>query len=153
MERLFLDSSALVKYFVQEPGSAAVEKLLVSTATDRVYVAMVTGAEVVAALKRAERMAALTADQAEAAIQHFLEMWQAELIVVAVDETIVGRAMELARRRGLRGYDAIQLACAADLAKSAAEAGDAVTLWSSDSDLLAAAQVEGLAVVNPAGAK
>jgi len=153
MERLFLDSSALVKYFIQEPGSAAVEHLLVSTPADRVYVAMVTGAEVVAALKRAERTGALTAEDAETAIRHFLEMWQAQFIVIAIDDTIADRAMALARRHGLRGYDAIQLACAADLAQSAAEAGDAVILWSSDSDLLAAAQLEGLAVVNPVGGK
>ncbi len=50
MDRLFLGSSALVKYFVQEPGSDAVERLLLTTPSDRVYVAMVTGAEVVAAL-------------------------------------------------------------------------------------------------------
>ncbi len=151
MERLFLDSNALVKYYVQEPGSAAVEKLLLSTAADRVYVAMVTGAEVVAALKRAERTASLTTDQAEAAIQQFVEMWESQFVVVAVDETVLGLAMQLARRHGLRGYDAIQLACAAELAESAAEAGDTLTLWSSDSDLLRAAHAEGLATVNPAG--
>ena len=149
MERLFLDSSAAVKYYVQEPGSAAVEKLLVSTEADRVYVAIVTGAEVVAALKRAERTAALTADQAEAAIQRFLEMWQTRFMLIAVDEMMIEHAMELARHHGLRGYDAIQLACALDLTRSAAEASDKVTLWSSDSELLMAAQAEGMATRDP----
>jgi predicted nucleic acid-binding protein len=58
--------------------------------------------------------------------------------------------MQLAARHGLRGYDAIQLACATDLARSAAEVGDAVSVWSSDSELLAAAEAEGLKTVNPA---
>ncbi len=95
-------------------------------------------------------MGALASEDTDVAVRHFTEMWHAVLMVVAVDEAIIGRAMDLAMRHGLRGYDAIQLACAADLAESAEKAGDTVTLWSSDSELLAAARAEKLGTVDPA---
>jgi predicted nucleic acid-binding protein len=150
MERMFLDSSAVVKYYVQEPGSSVVERLFLNTPADQVYVAVVTGAEVVAALKRTERTGVLTSEQADAAIERFSAMWQTQLMIVEVDTTIVEVAMQLARRHDVRGYDAVQLACAVDLARSATEAGDTVVLWSSDLELLAAARAEGIQTFNPA---
>lgn len=107
MERVFLDSSALVKYYVQEPGSPAMERLLLRTPGDCVFIAAVTGAEVVAALKRAERTGALAAEQVGMAIERFTALWRSECMVIEVDRTVVESAMRLAGRYGLRGYDAI----------------------------------------------
>lgn len=147
---VFLDSSALVKFYVQEPGSTAVEELLLRAPGESILIAKVTGVEVVAAFKRTERMGALTSDQVDAVVDQFTALWRTECMVIEMDRTIVEAAMRLARRYGLRGYDAIQLACGLVVAQLAATRGDSFSLWSSDAELLSAALAEGLAVRNPA---
>lgn len=149
MDRYYLDSSALVKYYVQEPGSPAVEQLFLGTSSDAIYTAVLSGAEVVSALRRKERSRALDPPEVDAAIQRFTLFWRTECMVLQVDDLIVESAMELANRHGLRGYDAVQLACAIDLARTAREVGDTLTLWSSDVELLLAAQAESLQTFNP----
>ncbi|MBT3270182.1 type II toxin-antitoxin system VapC family toxin [Candidatus Poribacteria bacterium] len=64
--------------------------------------------------------------------------------------TTLDFAMSLARRHGLRGYDAVHLAACLEVnAIHIDEGADPVTLVSSDDELNAAAEAEGLAVLNP----
>jgi len=65
---------------------------------------------------------------------------------------VVERAMTLARRYPLRGYDALHLAAALEIDNVAQGAGLApLTFLSADGQLLAAATAEGLAVDDPNG--
>ena len=60
------------------------------------------------------------------------------------------RAIQLTRRRKLRGYAAVHLACALTLNDPLIESGlSPLTFVSADDDLLAAAVAEGLDTDNP----
>jgi uncharacterized protein len=70
--------------------------------------------------------------------------------IVEISPAIVARAMEFARRRFLRGYDAVQLAVASGLQSVRQILGlPVLTLVSADADLNSAAVAEGLVVDNP----
>jgi predicted nucleic acid-binding protein len=67
--------------------------------------------------------------------------------IVELDEPVMERAAAMARKHGLRGADAIQLACAV-LARSDMPSAELVLL-SCDAELNAAASAEGLRVEDP----
>ena len=62
---------------------------------------------------------------------------------------IIQRAMDVAEADGLRGYDAVQLGGALELADRAASLGAILTFVSSDAELNAVAAKRGLRVEDP----
>ncbi len=115
---LYLDTSALVKLYVPEAGSdfAASE----AGAARIVATAIVTYAEArsaFASMHRNRRLdtAALTG------VKRALDDGWPGLSVVAITHEVVRNAGSLAERYGLRGYDAVQLACYDWLRRSATE--------------------------------
>ena len=70
--------------------------------------------------------------------------------IVALTEAIIRNAASVARKRGLRAYDAVQLAAALDTSRiiSQVEATQ-LTLVSADAELNVAAMAEGLNVEDP----
>jgi predicted nucleic acid-binding protein len=134
----FLDASALVKRYVSEPGSEAVRALF--RGRRRLGASAVSLVEVTAALFRRWRAGELTPEVARGgAPQVALDLEEFEL--VEVRPPVLAFAAELVVRHPLRAYDAIQLACAVRLARSA---GVALTFVCADRDLLTAAVAEGL---------
>lgn len=74
----------------------------------------------------------------------------AEYKIIEITEVLLHRAMALAEKRYLRGYDAVQLAAALEVAASYQAVGlPPVILISADSELNAAAIAEGLRVEDP----
>jgi hypothetical protein len=70
--------------------------------------------------------------------------------LIPADRRAIDRAVALTQAHALRGYDALQLACAlvaSDLLRAAGV--EPVQFLSADDELLAAAGTEGLAVANP----
>lgn len=106
---LYLDSSALVKRYVSEPGSDTIADAIEQA--EIVGTSLISRAETVAALAKAARVGVLRSEDAEAALQIFRSEWPL-LVRVQVTEALVARADSLARELGLRGYDAVQLASA-----------------------------------------
>lgn len=106
---LYLDSSALVKRYVAEPGTAEVLEAI--NHADFVGTSMISRAETVAALAKAVRVGALEEAAAFSAAQRFRSEWLS-FIRVQVTETLIARADTLAWELGLRGYDSVQLASA-----------------------------------------
>jgi uncharacterized protein len=135
---LYLDASALVKRYVAEVGSDAVAELIEDarvTAT-----AVITRAEVTAALAKAVRVGLAARENAAGGVAAFDADW-GDLIRLEVNEPIVARAAGLAWSQGLRGYDAVHLACALMWQESL---GDTVTLATYDRELWRGAQTSGL---------
>lgn len=133
----FLDTSALVKRYVAEPGSEQVRRLLRRRV--EVAIARITEAEAYAAISRATRMNAITSDERDRAFEQLAEDL-AEVRTVEIRRPVVLAVRDLVVRWPLRGYDAVQLACALRLQSQ----GLAVNVWSSDGDLATAARGEGL---------
>lgn len=150
MAAYYGDSSALTKRYVREIGSAWVIALTDPAAGHRIYTALVSGAEIVAALTRRTRIGPLPAAAAAAAIAAFRGQFHAWFGVVRVTDGILERAMDLAERYAVRGYDAIQLACAPAVRDVLVAAGGGpLPLLSADNNLNAAAAAEGLLADDP----
>ncbi|MCL4273160.1 MAG: type II toxin-antitoxin system VapC family toxin [Anaerolineales bacterium] len=109
MSILYLDTSALVKQYVQEAGSEPVMDLI--RKADHAGTSLISRAEMSAALARAARLKVLSAGAAHAAWEQFLGDWPA-LTRLNVSRQIVDRAAMLVWDFPLRGYDAVHLASA-----------------------------------------
>ena len=150
MAAYFFDSSALVKRYAREVGTAWVIYLLKPAAANRIYVARITSVEVISALTRRARMGALDSKDAVKAIAKLRRAFAARFRIVEVTAALVERAAELAEKHALRGYDAVQLAAALNVNDGRLAAGaTALTLVSADDALNAVAMLEGLSLENP----
>jgi len=106
---LYLDASALVKRFVAEPGTEAVNELI--SRAEVMGTSLVCRAEVAAAFAKAIRTGTLTPAGAAAALQEFRNEWP-HLIRLQITDRLVAQADNMAWSHGLRGYDAVHLAAA-----------------------------------------
>jgi predicted nucleic acid-binding protein len=105
----YLDSSALVKVFLREPGAPEVKQLMDQAHT--IGTVVISRAEVVAALHKAVRRGITPEDEAVAARHRFRTEWS-DYFRLPVSDLLVERACDLAWTYGLRGYDSVQLAAA-----------------------------------------
>ena len=83
-------------------------------------------------------------------VQKLTADFQQQFVVIAVNSDLIDRAVDLARQRALRGYDALQLATA--LVVRSLVAPEVVTFVAADDELIAAAEMEGLPSINPVAA-
>jgi predicted nucleic acid-binding protein len=149
----YLEPSALVKYYVTEPGSTWVRQVVDEEANVLVS-AEITIAEVAAALGVIARMGRISRRQRDAFWGRFTRDLLRRYEFLPTRRTIITRAAALCLKHPLRGFDAIHLASGLQLQDTLAqqEAGDNVlssTYVTSDDRLLTAAQAEGLTVENP----
>jgi predicted nucleic acid-binding protein len=154
MAYYFFDSSALVKYYVSETGTQWVQGIidarLNSMPANEVSIAHVTGAEIVAAISRRVRMKLTNVTDGAKAIGVFNTHFQTKYRVLIVTLETVERAMSLAEKYALRGYDAIRLATALNVEEEMTLDGlGPLTLISADLELNQAAQAEGLLTDDP----
>ena len=108
---VFLDSSALAKRYVQEPGSDRVEEILFGASS--LGVSMICLSEVISALCRRRRERRLSQQQylrAKRALFQDLE----DSSLIGVTEAVVAHAVELLERWPLRSSDSLQVASAAE---------------------------------------
>jgi uncharacterized protein len=112
MGAYYCDSSALVKRYAHEPGTLWVRSLTDPQAGHDIFTAHITGIEVVAAIARKTRLREIAAADATTAIRTFKSHFMTQYQIVLMTTGLVERAMELAEKYGLRGYDATQLASA-----------------------------------------
>lgn len=146
----FLDSSALVKRYIREMGSAWVSDLFNPTLNNDVLIAAITGVEIVAAITRRARGGSITMADATTVINQFRNDLQTDYQIVEITERVINSAMVLAETHGLRGYDAVQLAAGLEVNTIClANSLPSVYLVSADGELNAAAVSEGLNVQNP----
>ena len=139
---IYLDTSALVKRFVDEVGSPLVFTLIGERGP--VATSKVAYAELFAALARRKREGHLSQRQYAVACGQFETEWRAYLRVDVTDEVLV-RARDLTRKHPLRGFDAIHVASALELKMALSEE---VTFSGADQRQLDAAAAEGLAIVH-----
>ena len=104
---LYLDTSALLKLYVEEAGSTQVAAQ--ARRASLLVTATITYAEARAALAARARRGDLSADEELAIVDQLDADWP-RLALVQVTEALAQLAGELAHLHALRGYDAIQLA-------------------------------------------
>lgn len=134
------DTSALVKLFVPEAGSTAVETIWIEA--DDPVVSIVGYAELHASLARAHGAGRLHADRHVAVREAVATAWR-RTVRVYLDDPLAARAGRLAERHALGALDAIHLASALSLR----EPGEEVALVTFDRRMRDAALAEGLTVL------
>ena len=109
---VYLDTSSLVKLYVEEEGSAAIADLVKSS--NLTATSLVAYAEARAAFARRFREKAFITDEYKKLNAAFDDDWE-HYLKVAVTHKLVRLAGDLAEKHGLRGFDAIHLAAALTL--------------------------------------
>ncbi|HMN28996.1 MAG TPA: type II toxin-antitoxin system VapC family toxin [Caldilineaceae bacterium] len=106
---LYLDTSALVKLYVREPGTTDLYRQV--QASQLSATSWLTYVEFVAALTRATQFKSLSRRIAGRKLAQFQQGWR-NLIQVEVTLVVIARAAALAWDHGLRDYDCLHLASA-----------------------------------------
>jgi len=104
---VYLDTSSLVKLYVEEKGSRLVRELV--ERAELVATSVVTYAEARAALARQRREGGLTAAGFGRAKSDFEQDWP-RYLAVEVNEAVYRSAGDLAEKHHLRGFDSLHLA-------------------------------------------
>ena len=147
MAAYFLDSSALSKRYLEEKGTARV--LEITGGSDRLVVSRLAMVEVASAAARRAREGTVSPELRDEILRALEDDFRSTFEVVELSTAAVTRSVDLTRVHALRAADAIQLACALIAHGDRASAGQ-FALVSSDGELNAAAQQEGVTVIDPA---
>jgi hypothetical protein len=146
----FLDSSALVKRYVQENGSPWIQTLTAPKARHKLIIARITWVEILSAFARRQREGTFTPPDAAEALQSFRFDLDHQYQVVETDRALIESAGRLVSKHPLRAYDAVQLASALRILPAFAQAKTvSLTFISADDRLISAAQAESLNTEHP----
>jgi len=140
---LYLDSSAIVKQYVIELGSAEIRQAILQSEINGT--AVISRAEVVATFRKAVRLGVLSEKDAKMLKRSFDRSWR-KLVRTRVTERLVQYAATLAWDHGLRGYDSVHLASAVAWQRALSRS---VTLATFDQPLWNAAAKAGLHAFPP----
>ena len=138
---LYLDTSAVVKLYASEEGSAKVRREV--SAADQIAASLICYVETRAALRRKFGLKQINASRYESSKGDFDLDWTG-FLKMPVDLLAVVRAADLAEQFGLRAYDAIHLASAERLGR---ETGSRILFVCFDAALNRAAVNIGLKLV------
>jgi len=141
----FLDTSAVVKRYVQETGTAWIRTLVASATGHFIDLARITEVEVTSAFARRRGQPGLSVAQARAALGLFRQDFAQDCRIAEITVPLLQRAVLLADTRALRGYDAAQLAAALEVRLQV----PLLILISAGADLNTAATAEELPVEDP----
>ena len=152
MADYFFDTSALVKLYIDEEGSAWVRQIA-SDSGNTIYIAHITGPEAISAIFRKVRTREISRRHAVQVADAFRANFVRDYEIVEIKQDIIDLAMTLAQRHGLRGYDSVQLAAAVSVFTQSEDGDDdSPEFVSADSRLNEAATAEGMAAREPADA-
>src|SRR5215210_4084498 len=115
---LYLDTTALVKLYLDEEDSEAVHEAV--EAAEGVATSTVAYAETRAAFARRERFGDLDDEGLRRAVGAFDGDWRS-FVRISVSNLVAYRAGEMAERYALRGFDAVHLASAVRLGERFAD--------------------------------
>jgi hypothetical protein len=155
MSLYYFDTSALVKYYVTEPGSTWVRQLVDQTDADTgqpvntVFITEISLVEVASALAILSRVGRITRRDRDRAYRNFMnDAWRLfDLLSLVTADFLT--AAGLTQRHPLRAYDAIQLTVALRRNALLTQANLALIFVSGDKQQLIAAEIEGLIVEDP----
>jgi hypothetical protein len=146
----YLDSSALVKIYIDEPGSDWMRRQRRRSQRGEIFISELSGAEVFAALHRRFRAGEISTDSLESACRLFHNDFENFFVRLPAKKAVVDKGMQLIQKYPLRGYDSIQLATAITFLEELQQLnGKFLFFLCADRILNQSAQGEGLTVINP----
>jgi predicted nucleic acid-binding protein len=134
--RIFFDSSAFAKRYIEEPGSEKVEDLCVQATL--LGVSSICLPEVISGLCRLSRDSILTKNQYEITKGALLKDFE-DITVCNITPAVIGQTIHILETNTLRTMDALHIGCALEW--------KAEVLVSSDLRQISAAKKMGLKVV------
>ena len=144
----YLDTSVIIKLYVNEPRTEVMIRLLDEIdSDDRLYTSWFTILEltsVILRLAKGGRLGDNTADSIVAGFQHQIGE---TFLVWPIDESVLTEALAVVERHTLRSPDAIHLATAMSIFQLTPELDK--VLVTSDRELLAAGVESGMEVLDP----
>lgn len=154
---LYLDSSVLIKKYIQEPGAPAVQAKIRQEISrlQIIFISDIGYAEILAAFARKLRDKLLRPGEIDQIQGQFHDDWLFTVGRVELNVGVLGFIQDLVNKYPLRGADAIHLASALwlkdalRLGKVPGPSGGAMEFASSDKQLKAAASAEGLKIFDP----
>jgi predicted nucleic acid-binding protein len=146
----FFETSALVKSYVNETGTAWVRSIIDPSVGNDIYLSRLTMVEMSSAIIRRRNAGSLSAADAARLLSEFRSDAATEFVLTDITETLLSHAAGLVEQYALRAYDAVHLAAGREIhSHQAALSLQAVTFVSADQELNAAAIAEGLTVEDP----
>jgi len=137
----FLEATAFLKLFVQEPGTEALIRLLEPVEDNRKLISASTPLEVYAAIRRRERAGDIAPADAATA-REVLRLESARTVQQPLNPAVLEAARQLLDRTSLRWPETLQLGAA--LAARDMFKGTAILFISASPQMLEAARGEGL---------
>jgi uncharacterized protein len=143
----YLDTSALVKLYVREPGTEQVLRLARGAAANQIAVLALAQVEIHSALRRRERAGEIASAAVIQLLERFHRHLEAVFLRQVITEATFDVACELVDRHGLFALDAVQLA--GYLALRTSSGANTPIFVSADRQLLEAAEAESAPVLDP----
>jgi uncharacterized protein len=138
---LYLDTSALMKLYVEEPGTEAVRRA--AEEAEALATHTIAYPQIRSAFARLHREERFSDDDLSRVKAFFVEDWP-RFVRVQADEPLLRRAGDLAELLALRGYDSVHLAAGEH---TKLQGGAAVLFACFDARLSKAAELLGLGVL------
>jgi predicted nucleic acid-binding protein len=151
----YFDASALVKYYVTEPGSTWVRQIIDAqdpeTGRSRhiILIAEITRVETAAGLAVIARIGRIGKIARDRAYRRFMSQLAQRYAIIPLISEDLETAAHLTQQHPLKAYDAIQLAVALRYHRLLTGSQHTCIFVSGDASLLNAARAEGLSTDNP----
>jgi predicted nucleic acid-binding protein len=154
---LYLDSSALIKNYINEDGTLELQARLTreTAAGSEFFTSVLTYAEIHAIIARKFREGNLSKSNAARVHDQFEENWLSGFTQVEVSSAVLSFVRGIVNASSLRGADTLHLASALLVREMVRLRGKSRTLadelifLSSDKQLLAAAEKQGIVTFDP----
>lgn len=93
----FIDSSALVKRYINEIGSGYVLEIFNPSLNNEVFIASITGVEIIAAIARRSRGGSINSADAAFLNNQFRNDYQTDYQIIEITENITRQEMQFAQ--------------------------------------------------------
>lgn len=144
MQHLFFDTSALVKRYYDEPGTAVVDRLVESEET-KVVLTAITVIEAVSAFRRKYNRDDIPEKVIDELLTAFFEEALSSFLIVSTEEALFTHSFDLILEDDLRTLDSLQLSAALAVSEEVGE----MTFVSADKELVSVASKRGAETFNP----
>lgn len=142
------DTSALIKRYLHEKGSARVRRLL-QTGGAIFYQTFLTPLEMTSAFYRQHRDGQISIEELSLLLRSYAVHSRSDYLLVPYSESLTDLAVALISRHPLRALDALQLASALKLRNTLPPSAPPFVFLSADDRLVRTAGQEHLQVENP----
>ena len=146
MVNVYLDTSALVKLYIEETGTARVLAAVDAAEGAQVIITDISRVESRSAIRRRERASDVSGTEANQILKQIERDVSSFFLVQPTSSALLEEALRLIDRYPLRAYDAVQLAGCLVVRDSLS---GPVTFVCADAQLCQAAEQEGLTTLNP----